>query len=147
MNEATTPDVTPPIAAPAEPRRVKRELAELLATAGRVLPEYTDRLERMVQSIITVWGQREKRPDSLTQNTAVVVGRDLDVLQNVILLRIGREFLALSDPLRQWINKLSAVLEEGRLTSTQQMELRLRLTDLEVKFQTVGQLVKHLNLL
>lgn len=129
------------------PRREKRDLAELLEAATRLLPEYADKLGRLVQSALAIWDQRERHPDSASESVATVVGRDLDVFLNMALLRLGREFLGLSEPLRQWINKLSAVLEEGRLTDVQQMELRLRLTELEGKFGTAGQLLKQLNVL
>jgi hypothetical protein len=122
-------------------------LQELLDAALRVLPEYADKLDRLVQSALSIWSQREKRPDSLTQSASVVVGRDLDVFLNMALLRLGREFLALSEPLRQWVNRMSAILEEAPISEVQQLELRLRLTELEVKFGTAGQLLKQLNVL
>src|SRR4051812_8271005 len=79
----------------ARPTRAKKELTELLGVAMRILPEYADKLDRLAQSALTIWHQREKRPDSLSQQTSVIVGRDLDVLLNMALLRLGREFLGL----------------------------------------------------
>ncbi|QJW94897.1 hypothetical protein [Frigoriglobus tundricola] len=81
------------------------------------------------------------------KEVAAAVGRDLDPFLQTALARLGDEFLAISEPLRWWITKLSAVHEEGRLTEVQRMELRLRLSELESKFQTAGQLLNQLNVL
>lgn len=154
MNPTTVPDpVAPPASAPNafpvgfDPRHAKRELTELLQAATRILPEYADKLDRMVQSALTIWDHREKQPSRYNQDVVAAIQRDLDPFLKAALNRLGDEFLGLSEPLRQWINKMSAVHEEGRLTEVQRMELRLRLTELEVKFQTAGRLLKQLNVL
>lgn len=120
---------------------VNRELAELLEAGMRVLIDYTDKLDRLVNSALTIWDRRENVGNQHTKDIAVAVQRDLDPFLRAALDRCGAEFVGLEEPLRQWITKLSATLEEGRLTEVQRMELRLRLTDLEVKFQTAGRLL------
>ena len=59
--------------------------------------------------------------------------------------RLAKEFVALSGPMKAWITKLSAILEESRLTEVQRMELLLRLTELEVKYETAGLILKQLD--
>jgi hypothetical protein len=115
--------------------RANRELAELLEVANRLLPEYADKLDQLVKSALTIWDRRDP------------VSNQLPPLFKSALERVGREFTGLSEPLREWINKMSAVYEEGRITDLQRMELGLRLTELEVKFGTAGQLLKQLNVL
>lgn len=114
----------------ANPRLTKtaRGLAEMLETAGRILPEYAAKLEAMTQSALTA-----QSDDGRTT-----------AFSRAYAFRIGKEFVALTGPLKEWITKLSAVLDEGRLTEVQRMELLLRLTELEVKYETAGQIMDRL---
>jgi|GEM_PF-3452294 len=153
MNQTSSdPIISPPNPSAAaavanNPRREKRDLAELLEAATRILPEYAEKLDKLVQAALTIWDRREKLGIRYTKDIPAAVDRDLDPLLKAALLRLGREFLGLSEPLRQWINALSAVVEEGPISEVQRMELRLRLIELEGKFGTAGQLLKQLNVL
>jgi len=105
--------------------RAQRELVELLEAADRVLPEFTPKLADLTQAALGAYPPRSEQ-------------------HRAFISRLGKEFLALAGPLREWIDKLSAVLEEGRLTEIQRLELLLRLTELEGKYQTADILLKQL---
>jgi hypothetical protein len=113
------------------------ELAELLAAASRVLPEYSDKLDSLVQNTVTLWQHSFRQtsyPPQLTDEENTLV--------KVTLKQRASEMSALEDPLGYWIDKLSAVLEEGPITEVERGELRLRLTELEVKYQTALEVFK-----
>lgn len=112
------------------------ELPQLLESALLVLPEYSDKLDRIVQSAVNIWDKRQKQPNKHTTDITAAAARDLDPLLHTALRGLSREMGGLVEPLKQWIHKLSAVLEEAKLTDLQRMELQLRLTELELKFQT-----------
>ena len=112
------------------PARVNRKVVKLLAAGIRVLNDYSSKLDRLVSSALTVSDHNRN-----------------DRLRDILLNSLGSEFRAISEPLRWWIRKLSAVHEEGRVTEIQRMDLQLRLSELEVKFQTATLLLNHLNVL
>jgi hypothetical protein len=64
-----------------------------------------------------------------------------DPVHKVAIQRLLAELDDLTGPLREWIAKMSALLEEGRLTEPRRLELRLRLTELESKYQTATAVV------
>ncbi len=100
-------------------------VSEVLEAAYRILPEYSEKLDRIVQHAIAISQQYAAQPGLLHRQ--------------LISLSVARwiyEMNALADPIGYWIDKLSAVLEEGRITEVQRAELRLRLTEFEVKYQT-----------
>jgi hypothetical protein len=131
-------------------------LEELLEAAARILPEYTEKLDRLVQFALALWdrwrkGERGSTDDSSVQDEfarpVAPIDRGFDPILKTTLQRLGGEFRGLAGPLREWIHRLSAVHEEGRVTEVQQIELRLRLTDLEGKFQTAQTVFGQLGVL
>lgn len=125
-----------PAAAQESKRTATNESTYLLEASMRVLPEYADKLDRIVQTVLKIWDSREKQGIRYTKDISAAAARDLDPLLRATLAGVSREMNGLFGPLKEWIHKLSAVLEEGRLTDIQRMELRLRLTELELKLQT-----------
>jgi hypothetical protein len=111
---------------------------ELLAAADRVLPEYADKLDRLVQTVLTLSDRRDHPVDDPR------LAADRERLLSAAIRRLGKEFWALANPLREWINRLSATLEERDISEVQRMELRLRLTELEMKYQTASETFSQL---
>jgi hypothetical protein len=112
------------------------DLRSLFESAWRVLPEYSEKLDRIVQRAINIWDERERQENRYTRDIAVAAPRDLDPLQLTVLSGLARELESLSSPLQEWMHALSAILEEVEVGRAWRMELRLRLTDLESKYQT-----------
>ncbi|MBY0459012.1 MAG: hypothetical protein K2V38_16875 [Gemmataceae bacterium] len=108
--------------------RVRNELSETLDVGMRILSDYPDKLDRLVKDALAL-GDRE------------------DERSRMIRDRVGAEFRATAEPLKWWIHTLSAIHEEGRITEVQRMELRLRLSELESKFETANRVLKQLGVL
>ncbi len=120
--------------------------SDLWAFALQILPEYSEKLDRLVQTVLLIWDRRDKK---LLKNTADIpasIGRDLDPLLRIALEQLFEEFVRLSFPLEEWIQKFSAAHEEGRLTDLQRLELRLRLTELESKYKTARTIFAQLGI-
>lgn len=130
MNEAIRPVGSSPLSTALDTRRANAKLAEALGTGMRVLTDYAPKLDRIIDAALNTNRQRNDGE-----------------IYRVALDRLGSEFLAILEPLRWWIVALSALHEEGRLTEPQRMELRLRLSELESKFQTANLLLEKLNVL
>ncbi len=102
--------------------------------ATRLLPEYAEKLDRLVQSVLTVWDRREKKGNKYTQDVRVAAVRDLDPLLRTALDQFADEFNRLDGPVRELIHLGSAIHEEGRATDLERLELRLRLSEAEAKY-------------
>jgi hypothetical protein len=115
--------------------RSRGAASELLEASLRVLPEYAAKLDRLVQAVLEVQDRWPGPKDQIWVGD-VFFHEDPNPLLRAVLEGLSREMAGLDDALKQWIQRLSALHEEGRLNDVQRLELRLRLTELELKYHT-----------
>jgi len=120
--------------------RSKRDTAEFLEAANRILPEYSEKLDRIAKAALVIWHERDKR---IGETPELVVPK-LEPIHKLALTRIAYELQGLYHTIKPWIDKSSAAVEEGRLSDTQRMELSLHLSELEIKYQTAALILGQL---
>jgi hypothetical protein len=130
MNPATAPQPSPSGTpdTPAIRLTEKRRDREMFLIASGLLREYADKLDRLVTNTLTA--RDRQRPHEPVMPTALV--------------RFTEEFDQLERPLRKLINLGSAIHEEGRVNDLQKLELDLRLTEIEGKYETARVLFAQL---
>jgi hypothetical protein len=107
-------------------RTKANDVTEFLATAYSIFNDFSAKMERLTQNAIEISRQFEH---------GLITPLHRKLIKTAFK-HLKHELEALEDPIGFWIDRSSAVLEEGRITQLQREELRLRLTEFENKYHT-----------